>query len=261
VSDRITRALVTGASSGIGEQFARQLASRGVELVLVARREDRLSALAAELPVACEVLPADLLDEAGVAGVEERVRRTVRPVDLVVNNAGFGAYGAFGALPLEQQLRMVDLNVDALVRLTYAALDQLRPRRTGGVINVGSTAGFQPNPYGAVYGGTKAFVRSFTEAIHEEVRDTGLRVMLLAPGITDTEFQDVADVRLDPLSAAAVMAVEPVVERALRDFARGRAVSVPGLVNRISAHGSDVSPSILARRLSGVVHRGFSGER
>jgi uncharacterized protein len=260
-SDRIVRALVTGASSGIGEEFARQLAARDVELVLVARRRDRLEALAAELPVACEVLPADLVEPAGVALVDERLRTTAAPVDLLVNNAGFGAYGSLEELPMDRQLQMLDLNVRALVRLTRTAVQQLRPRGVGGVINVGSTAGFQPDPYAAVYGGTKAFVRSFTEAVHEELRGSGVHAMLLAPGITATEFQDVSGVQLDPVTTAATMPPAPVVEAALRDFARGRAVSVPGAVNRLGALGADVSPSAISRRVSGVVHRRFAGHR
>jgi uncharacterized protein len=259
--DRIVRALVTGASSGIGEEFARQLAARDVELVLVARRRDRLQALAAELPVACEVLPADLVEPAGVARVDERLRTTAAPVDLLVNNAGFGAYGSFEELPMDRQLQMLELNVGALVRLTRTAVEQLRPRGVGGVINVGSTAGFQPDPYAAVYGGTKAFVRSFTEAVHEELRGSGVHAMLLAPGITATEFQDVSGVQLDPVTTAATMPPAPVVEAALRDFARGRAVSVPGAVNRLGALGADVSPSAISRRVSGVVHRRFAGHR
>jgi uncharacterized protein len=259
VSDRIVRALVTGASSGIGAGFARHLADRGVELVLVARRQDRLDELAATLPVPSEVLAADLTDPDGLAAVEDRVRRADAPVDLLVNNAGFGAYGPFGELTADRQARMVELNVTALVRLTHAALGQLTARRTGGVINVGSTAGFQPDPYAAVYGATKAFVRSFTEALHEELRGTGVRAMLLAPGITTTEFQDVSGVHVGPAVEAAAMPVEPVVEAALRDFARGRAVSVPGAANLVGAIGADLSPSVLTRRASGIVHRRFAG--
>jgi uncharacterized protein len=261
VSDRIVRALVTGASSGIGEAFARALAGRGVEPVLVARREDRLEALAAELDVPCEVLPADLLTQDGLARVETRLRQVTEPVDLLVNNAGFGAAGGFESLPLDRQQRLVELNVTALVRLTHAALDQLRGRRTGGVINVGSTAGFQPDPYSAVYGASKAFVRSFTEAIHDELRGTGVRAMVLAPGIIETEFQEVAGVHLHRLTSATVMPVEPVVEQALRDFARGRSLCVPGLVNRVAAHGASLSPSVVSRRASALVHRDFADER
>jgi uncharacterized protein len=261
VSDRIVRALVTGASSGIGEEFARQLAARDVELVLVARRRERLEALAAELPVGCEVLPADLTEEAALARVEARLRAAAAPVDLLINNAGFGAYGRFEDLPLDRQLRMLDLNVTALVRLARAVVDQLRPRGVGGLINVGSTAGFQPDPYGAVYGGTKAFVRSFTEALHEELRGSDVHAMLLAPGITSTEFQDVSGVHLDPVVEAVTMPVRPVVEAALRDFARERAVSVPGTINRLGAIGSDVTPSAVSRRLSAALHRRFAGDR
>jgi short-subunit dehydrogenase len=259
VSHRISRALVTGASAGLGEGFARALAARGVELVLVARRQDRLEALAAQLPVACEVLPADLTDDAELAAVEARLRATSAPVDLLVNNAGFGAYGAFVDLPPERQTEMVACNVTAMVRCTHAVLAQLRPRGRGGVINVGSTAGFQPDPWAAVYGGTKAFVRSFTEALHEELRGTGVRVMLLAPGVTATEFQQVAGVHVDRAVAAVSMPVEPVVERALTDLARGRAVSVPGAVNRLGALGADLTPSALSRRVSGLVHERFAG--
>jgi uncharacterized protein len=259
VSDRIVRALVTGASSGIGACFAQQLANRGVELVLVARRRDRLEELASQLPVPCEVLPADLTDAADLAAVEERAGRRDLPVDLLVNNAGFGAYGPFPELPLDRQAAMVALNVAALVRLSYAVIGQLRERGTGGIINVGSTAGFQPDPYAAVYGATKAFVRSFTEALHEELRGTGVRAMLLAPGITTTEFQDVSGVQVDRAVEAASMPVEPVVEAALRDFARGRVVSVPGAANLAGAIGSDLSPSVLSRRVSGLVHRRFAG--
>jgi uncharacterized protein len=261
VSHRILRALITGASSGIGEEFARQLADRGVELVLVARRRARLERLAGELAVRCEILPADLTSEEGLARVEGRLGQQVDAVDLLVNNAGFGAYGRFADLPLERQLQMAQLNVTAVVRLTHAALTQLRARDVGGVVNLGSTAGFQPDPYAAVYGGTKSFVRSFTEAIHEELRGTGVRAMVLAPGVTATEFQGVASVHLDRVTEAAVMQPGPVVEQALRDFARGRAVSVPGLVNLLGARGADVTPTSVTRRLSAAVHRGLAGER
>jgi uncharacterized protein len=261
-----TRSLVTGASTGIGAAIAVELASRGSDLVLVARSADKLEALGerltAEHGVDVEVLPADLTDADQLATVEARLREDGDgAVDLLVNNAGFGAAGGFESLPLDRQQRLVELNVTALVRLTHAALDQLRGRRTGGVINVGSTAGFQPDPYSAVYGASKAFVRSFTEAIHDELRGTGVRAMVLAPGIIETEFQEVAGVHLHRLTSATVMPVEPVVEQAPRDFARGRSLCVPGLVNRVAAHGASLSPSVVSRRASALVHRDFADER
>jgi uncharacterized protein len=259
VATRIERALVTGASAGIGEEFARQLAARDVALTLVARRRDRLETLASELPVDVEVLPADLTDREELAAVERRLASLEDPVDLLVNNAGFGLYGDHAELDMERQQTMIELNVLALTRLARAALGQQLQRGRGGVINVGSTAGFQPNPQGAVYGGTKAFVRSFTEALAEEVRREPVHVMLLAPGFTDTEFQGVAGVVDGAMPDPARMTAEPVVAAALRDFARDRVVCVPGAANALAARGSDVTPSAVSRRLSGAVHRRFVG--
>ena len=256
---RIERALVTGASAGIGEQFARQLAARDVALVLVARRRDRLEQLAAELDVEVEVVPADLTDAGDLDLVERRLAAPDRPVDLLVNNAGYGGYGRFDELEVTRQAGMIQLNTVALMRLTHAAVAAQRPRGRGGVVNVGSTAGFQPDPYGATYGATKAFVRSFTEALGEELRDEAIRVMLLCPGFTDTEFQAVADVVEGALPSPMRMDAEEVVRIGLRDFARGRRVSVPGAVNTLTAIGSDVAPSAVSRRISGYVHHRFTG--
>lgn len=256
---RIARALVTGASAGIGEQFARQLARRRVALVLVARRRDRLEELAAQLDVPVEILPADLTSADDREVVERRLRAVDRPVDLLVNNAGFGSYGEFARLEVDRQERMVELNATALVRLTHAAVGGQLARGRGGIINVGSTAGFQPDPHAATYGATKAFVRSVTEALAEELRGQPVRVMLLAPGFTETEFQDVADIEPDLLPQAARMGAEPVVATALRDFARGRTVSVPGAANTLTAVGADLFPSVVGRRVSGLVHRRFGG--
>lgn len=255
---RIERALITGASAGLGAEFARQLAARGVELTLVARRGDRLTELADTLPVAAEVLTADLGTEQGIASVADRLTTTTSPVDLLVNNAGFGAYGAFSDLPMERHAAMIDLNVGALVRLTSAAVTQLLPRRAGGVINVGSTAAYQPDPFGAVYGASKAFVRSFTEAIHEELRGSGVHAMLLSPGFTDTEFQAVADVADGAMPGPLRMTAEAVVAGALRDFARGRAVCVPGAANKLNVAAVELTPSAVSRRASRLVHERFS---
>jgi uncharacterized protein len=258
VPTRIERALVTGASAGLGAEFARQLADRGVALTLVARRRDRLEALADRLPVDVEVLPADLGTTDGVARVAARLVAANAPVDLLVNNAGFGAYGAFVDLPGDDQRDMVDLNVGALVQLTHAVLEQQLTRDTGGVINVGSTAAYQPNPHAAVYGASKAFVRSFTEAVHEELRDRDVHVMLLSPGFTDTEFQQVAGVADGAMPAALRTSAERVVREALRDFSRGRAVSVPGPTNKLNVAAVQLTPSVVSRKASRVVHDRFT---
>lgn len=258
MSTRIGHALVTGASAGLGTEFARQLAERGVTLTLVARRQDALDALAARLPVDAEVLPADLSLGGDVARVAARLTDASTPVDLLVNNAGFGAYGPFVDLPADRHTEMIDVNVRAVAQLAHAALPGMLDRDNGGIINLGSTASFQPDPYGAVYGATKAFVRWLSEALHEEVRGTGVQVMLLAPGFTPTEFQDVADVNLGVLPSAVTTSVETVVRVALDDFARGRAVSVPGWQNKVGMMASDVSPTAISRRVSGIVHHRFA---
>lgn len=262
----LQRALVTGASSGIGEEFARQLAARGLGVVLVARREGELKALAEELEdisgVATEVLTADLTLDEDLRVVEERLREGGEArIDLLINNAGFGAYGRFHELDGALQATMVELNVSAVVRLSHAILPHLLAERRGGIINVASTAAFQPDPYGAVYGGTKAFVHSFSQAIHEEVRGQGVRVMSLAPGFTRTEFQDSADVADDAMPEPGVMHPEDVVATALRHFAKGKAVSIPGVANWLGARGAEISPSVISRRVSAILHRRFAGHR
>ena len=184
-------ALITGASAGIGTAFARRLADRGHDLVIVARRKDRLNDLAQEINKSSnrevEVLVADLESAKGVRVVEDRVVDADRPVDLLVNNAGFGTSGRFDQLPIEAEEAEINLNVIALVRLTHAALGSMVERGHGGVINVSSVAAYQPTPHSATYAATKAFVSSFTNAIHEELRGTGVKAMVLAPGVTHTE--------------------------------------------------------------------------
>ncbi len=259
----IRRALVTGASAGLGEEFARQLAARGTDLVLVARRESRLEALAAELRVLgrnVEVLPADLATAEGRAPVAARLSTDDRPVDLLVNNAGFGAYGPVTELDVATQMEMIEVNCAALLHLAHAAVPGLVARGRGGIINVASTAAFQPNPHGAVYGATKAFVLSFSQALHEEVRGKDVRVLALCPGVTPTEFQQVAEIAV-PLPEVALTSAEQVVSAGLRAFTRRKAIEVPGLVNRISATASASGPSVVSRRLSGQLHRLFAGGR
>ena len=256
------RTLITGASAGIGEEFARQLAARGDDLVLVARREDRLSELADELErrhqITVEVLSADLTEPEELALVEKRLHDQEQPIHLLVNNAGFGAYGRFRELDVDRQTGMVELNVTALMRLTHIAAIAMNGRG-GGIINVSSTAAFQPGPHGAVYSATKAFVQSFSEAVHEELRGTGVHVMSLAPGVTDTEFQDEADVDVSGLPGFARMTPREVVEGALRAFERGKVTYVPGVLNKLGAAGSAMGPSFLTRKAAGIVQRRWAG--
>lgn len=257
MEQRIVRALVTGASTGIGEGFARKLAERGVRLVLVARDQVRLEQLAAALTVDVEVLAADLTDPAQLAGVEERLATEDAPVDLLVNNAGLGGYGAIAQLTADVQQRLVDLNVTALVRLTRAALPQLLARDTGGLIQVGSITGYAPNPYAATYGATKAFVRSFTEALQQELSGTRVHALLLAPGTTPTRFQERAGITDLPIPGWAQTDAAQVVDAALRAFAFRRRVCVPGALNVALATGAELSPSTVNARVSGAIHHRF----
>jgi short-subunit dehydrogenase len=185
---RYRSALVTGASSGIGAEIARVLAERGCDLVLVARRADRLEALAAELGgrVSVECLAADLTTDEGVDAVERRLR--AQPVELLVNNAGVGTGGKFWELPIDPELAEIRLNVLALVRLTHAALPTMVDAGHGGVINVGSLAGDQPLRGSATYAATKAYVTTFTESLAAELRGTGVHVTVVKPGFTFTEM-------------------------------------------------------------------------
>ncbi len=254
---RIRRALVTGASAGIGAAIARELAARGVEVVLVARRSERLRELAEELATTAEVLVADLADPTGRDLVARRLASVDRPVDLLVNNAGLGVYGALASQDPDRIRALVEVNVAAVVELTRAALPGLLARERGGIINVGSTAGYLPGPYSAVYGATKAFVRSFTEAVHEEVRATPVHVLLLSPGVTRTEFQDVAGVPEGVFPPALTGTVDQVARAALDAFAAGRPVCVPAAADRVVAYGAQILPSALTRRVRASVMRRY----
>jgi short-subunit dehydrogenase len=248
-------ALVTGASTGIGEQLARMLAERGHDLVLVARDRARLEALAKELGDArgatCEVLPADLTDPGQLATVEARAGE----VDVLVNNAGFGTYGPFVELDVDGEDREVRLNVLAVVRLTHAAARAMVGRGRGGILNVASLAAFQPTPYDATYGATKAFVFSFTQALHEELRGTGVAVTVLCPGFTRTEFQARAVIGTDPVPSFMWQEADDVARAGLDGLAKNRAVVIPGVLNRVVGNVSLVTPGALTRRVVSVVAR------
>jgi short-subunit dehydrogenase len=255
---RWRRALVTGASSGIGEAFARLLAADGVDLVLVARRVGRLEALAASLrsPVCrVDVLPADLTRADDVERVAARLADSEAPVDLLVNNAGFGTFGRFWELPLDGELAEIGTNVTALVHLTHAALGRMVPEGRGAVLNVSSVAGNQPGPGDAVYAATKAFVTTFTEGIAEELRGTGVTATALCPGLTTTEFHDVAGAPQARHRGPAMlwMTAEAVARDGLEAAAKGRVVQVSGLGNRVLAGLSAVAPRGVKRRAAGAV--------
>jgi uncharacterized protein len=221
-------ALVTGASSGIGAAFARRLAGDGYRLILVARRCDRLEALASELGQT-EVLVADLAEEAGLRQVEKRIL-AARELDLLVNNAGFGSMGRFFEIPVESQDRMHRLHVLATMRLTHAALDRMVQRGKGGIINVSSVAAFGQSPGSISYCATKTWMNSFTEGLYMELRTAGspVRVQALCPGFTQTEFQDVIDMDRQRIPAFLWMNPEDVVADSLKGLAAGKLFVVPG---------------------------------
>jgi len=251
-------AVVTGASAGIGQCFAERLAREAWDLVLVARRRERLDELAAKLREAharrVDVVAADLTSPAGVHAVEQRIAAEPT-LELVVNNAGFGTTGAFAELDRDGEEQELRLNVVALVRLTHAALEAFRERGHGTVINVSSLAGFQPAPFNATYAATKAFVNSFTQAVHEELRGSGVHVQLLCPGFTRTEFQEVAGARTDELPSFAWMEPEAVVEASLAGLRRGELIVIPGAGNKVMGAVLRALPSAAARRLGGALLR------
>ncbi|HEX8162287.1 MAG TPA: SDR family oxidoreductase [Pyrinomonadaceae bacterium] len=225
--------LITGASGGIGEEFARQLAARGDDLLLVARSEDKLIALCNELgrghEVRCQHFALDLSREgAGRVLFEEAGARGLE-VATLVNNAGFGSMGDFAALDLARELNMIDLNVSALVELTHLFLAPMRERGAGAIINVASTAAFQPVPYMATYAATKAFVLSFSEALWEENRARGVRVLALCPGVTETNFFAAGGMQRPPMRG--VQTPTEVVRTALAALGQNRSHVISGWFN------------------------------
>ena len=248
-----TWVLVTGASSGLGESFSRQLAARRANLVLTARRREQLENLAAELRaahgIATEVISADLAAPGGAAELCGEVDRRQLAVRHVISNAGFGFNGAVMEGGAARLADMVRLNCEALTFLTAHFLPLLVAAREGGVIHVGSIAGMQPVPFMAVYGASKAFVNSFSVAVAEEVRGTGVRVMALCPGPVPTGFQRAAGSGIAPGQRAAVLSADETVARALAAYERGETQYVPGVMNRIQLLGSRLAPRALTLRV------------
>jgi short-subunit dehydrogenase len=251
-----TTALVTGASSGIGREIARQLAARGTHIVAVARDEARLADLAREVAearddVEVEVLPADLADPDQVATVEARLADDgARPVDLLVNNAGFGTYGRFVDLDRDGEEREIRVNVVALVRLTHAALGPMLARGHGTILNVSSVAGLQATPGNATYGATKAYVASFSEAVHEELAGTGVTLTAVLPGFTRTEFQQRAGIEGRDIPGFAWQSVEDCAAEALAGARAGKAWVVTGRINKVVAAAAGMAPRGLTRRIA-----------
>ena len=245
-------ALITGASAGLGVDFARQLSAEGHRLVLVARRLDRLEALAAELGNA-RAVACDLSQPGAVATLMANLAAHDEIVETLVNNAGFGMWGRFFGLDARQQREMVDLNVGALTELTRAVAPGMVERKRGNILNLASTAAFQPGPRMAVYFATKAYVLSLTEALHEELKPHGISVSALCPGPTKTEFGAVAGFSGNGTFNRMSASSASVARIGLHGLARNKAVVIPGLLNKAGAQGHRVLPRSVLRKITGMV--------
>jgi short-subunit dehydrogenase len=254
--------LITGASSGIGEAFARALAARGHNLLLVARSEDKLTKLCSELgrvrSIHCQYVALDLSTPESAAQLFEETSKREMEIDFLINNAGFGSMGDFATLEREHELNMIDLNIRVLVELTHRFLQPMRERRRGTILNVASTAGYQPVPYMATYAATKAFVLGFTEALWEENRAYGIEVLALCPGVTETGF--FAASRIDKPPARTVQTPEEVVETALRGLKRRKSSIISGWPNKFMVATERFMPRSLVVRTIGSVMRNARGD-
>jgi len=253
--------LITGASAGLGEAFARALAAEGKSLILTARRVDRLDALAGELRatgVAVDVFAADLADPAAPAKLVADISAAGLTIDTLINNAGFGLRGPVADLDAEQQLDMIDVNCRALVALSRGVLPGMIAAGQGGILNVASSAAFQPGPWMSVYYATKAFVLSFSEGLHEEVKQQGVRVAALCPGPTRTEFAEVAGMRDSALFERFAVDPDSVVRNGLKALADNQAVKVSGAMNTMMAEAIRFTPRGIARRMAGALQKSRS---
>jgi len=253
----VATALITGASAGIGRELARLFAADGHDLLLVARRLAELQALCAELaqqhPIKARAIACDLSSPSELTGLLAEVRGL--ELDYLVNNAGFGSVGRFAALPAEREAAIIELNVTALARLTREVLPGMLERRRGRILNIGSTAGFQPGPYMATYYASKAFVNSFSEALAYETRGTGVSVTVSCPGPTLTEFGAVSGVdksRLFQLGAASASSVALAAYRAMQ---RGRPMVVHGFLNFLLVQSLRFTPRAWVRAITALLNR------
>lgn len=251
-------ALITGASSGIGECFAKALAARGRNLILVARSRAKLESLAHELrkahAIEAEAIDIDLSGTSAAGRLVQLLHERDLQIDLLVNNAGFGGRREFWKLPLERQVEMIRLNVTALVELTYLLLPPMLEARRGSIINVSSTAGFQPVPYTAVYSATKAFVTSFSLALAEELRPYGVAVVTLCPGGTRTNFFEAGQYGIREFPGG-LQAPEKVVEAGLKALDRDGGLAVPRLLNKLSVFSQRFAPRSLVTKVAARIFR------
>ena len=245
-------ALITGASAGLGVEFASQLARKGHRLVLVARRGDRLDSLAKLLGNA-RAVALDLAAPGSAARLMDDVATAGEQVELLVNNAGYGLHGRFAELDATRQREMIDLNCGTLTDLCRAVAPGMIERGSGGILNVASTAAFQPGPGMAVYFATKAYVLSFSEALHEELKPHEVHVSALCPGPTRTEFGEVAGFAAEGAFDRLAMDAAPVVRAGLKGLERNRAVVIPGLINKAGAQSTRLAPRALARKVAGAL--------
>jgi short-subunit dehydrogenase len=245
--------LITGASSGIGEAFARKLAARGRNVLLVARSEDKLIALCNELgrltSIRAQYVALDLQQPDAPLQLFEETKKRELEVEMLINNAGFGSMGEFARLDLNRELEMIQLNVRSLVELAHRFLEPMRERKRGTIINVASTAGFQPVPYMATYAATKAFVLSFSEALWDENRVHGVHVMALCPGVTETNFFEAAGIDRPPMRT--VQTPEEVVETALRALNRKKSLVISGWANWFVVEAERFVPRSAVVRVAG----------
>lgn len=249
--------LITGGSSGIGAAFARKLATRGRNVLLVARSEDKLITLCNELGrisgVRAQYFVLDLSQPDAGARLFEETKKRQLEIDMLINNAGFGSMGDFARLDLANELKMIDLNVKSVVELTHRFLGPMRERKQGTIINIASTAGFQAVPFMTTYAATKAFVLSFSEALWEENRTHGIHVMALCPGVTETNFFEASKMDRPPMRT--IQSPEDVVDAALRGLARQKPTVISGWANFLIVETERIVPRSMVTKLTGKALR------